>query len=433
MNTLEIKDWAGLKPWLPALETDPITDDFLKSLGFGHDEDGELNTDTKAFIDSCVAGLSEVHVNRKCVYALKVNMEPGSYPDVQKHCSKTRTYDQFYELLYDAQERLTRDLRDSDILSEYGERFDRFSCNWSSKRRGNMKDYWELNWESASQDNSRLYLLSDWRAGYWETDCSGLRSRQSVFGYFGNNVLGHETPWAAFVAEYLNILGIAMWSWWVPHCINPENVLSNWRYDLGQHIGHVIGDIDYDFCTHVLLERLEILREPQPHTAFTQEQRDAHIAKGGIFARDSLGWTEPGEFAQASNANTELIPAFVVAMKALYADTVDRIAESLRRERDVIVAVTDKGGLEILKDNGRTREAVNIRDFMLARIQSHTAKAMGTQATGLQEHSMLNDHVLALLATVMNSAARTQSSNAAVSEIIRLVNAYQKTKKGIPL
>jgi hypothetical protein len=433
MNTLEIQDWAGLKPWLPASETDPITEDFLKSLGFGHDEDGGLNADTKSFIDSCVAGLTEFHANRKSVYALKVNMEPRSYPDVQKHCGKIGNNDHFYGLLYDVQERLTRDLRDSDILSDYGKRFDRFSCYWSSKRRGNKKDYWELNWESASQDNSRLYLLSDWQAGYWETDCSGLRSCQSVFGYFGNNEYGYETPWAAFVAQYLNLLGIAMWSWWVPHCINPETVLESWRYNLGQHIGHVIEDIDYDFCTQVLLERLEILREPDQPRTWPTKQYMEHLAKGGIFARASLGWTEPGEFAMESNANTELVPAFVVAMKALHADTVDRIAESLRRERDVIVAVTDKGGLEILKDNGRTRDAVNIRDFMLARIQAHTAKAMGVQAPGIQEHSMLNDHVLVLLAMVMNSAARTQSSHAAVSEIIRLVNAYQKTKKGIPL
>lgn len=433
MNTLEIKDWAGLNPWLPASETDSITEDFLKSLGFGHDEDGELNTDTKAFIDSCVAGLSEVHVNRKCVYALKVNLDPRSYPDVQKHCGRIGNDDIFYSLLYKTQDCLTEDLRDSNVLSDYGNRFDGFSCHWSSKRRGNKKDYWDLNWESANQDGSRLYLLSDWQAGYWETDCSGLRDGQSVFGYFGNHELGHETPWAAFVAEYLNLLGIAMWSWWVPHYINPDTVLEGWRYNLGRYLGHVIDDIDYTFCTQVLLERLEILREPQPHTAFTQEQRDAHIAKGGIFARASLGWTVPGEFAQESNANTELIPAFVVAMKALHADTVDRIAESLRRERDVVVAVTDKGGLEILKDNGRNKEDVDIRDFMLARIQAHTAKAMGTQAPGLQEHPMLNDHVLVLLATVMNSAARTQSSHAAVSEIIRLVNVYQKTKKGIPL
>jgi hypothetical protein len=431
MNALEISQWDSLKPWLPQDPKALITEDFLKSLGFGHDGDGNLTKETAQFVDACVSDLVEVSARRTRVYGIKAHLSPRKYPDVEKACAG-RYKEAFWDLLNDARERITEDLGESDILDNYDKRFDRFSRHWSSKRGGSKGDHWELNWESASQDDSMLWLLSDWSAGFWETSVlTDSASANSVFGELGQREHDYATPWAAFVGEYLELLGIAMWTWWVPHCANPDSVLETWRYNLGQHLGgEAIDNIYYDLGLYFLWERLEILQEPDQPRSWTPEQHAAHLAKGGWFTKTSRRWVEAAEFAGESNENTELIPPLVEALKVLRADTVERIADALRREKDVVV-VTTSGDPVVFRDNGRSQEPIRLRDYMAARIQTHAAQAMGTGAPGIKEHPMLKDPVLSLLAVIMNASAHEPDSTSAAHEIIRAVKAYQESKKGV--
>lgn len=431
MNGLDISQWDSLKPWLPEDPKALITEDFLKSLGFGHTPEGNLTKETSQFVDACVSDLVEVSTRRTRVYGIKVDLSPRKYPDVEKACGG-QNHEAYWDLLYDAREQITQDLGGSDILDEYGKRFDRFSRHWSSKRGGSKGDYWELNWESGSQDDSRLWLLSDWSAGFWETSVlTDSASANSVFGELGQREYDYATPWAAFVGEYLELLGIAMWTWWVPHCANPDSVLETWRGNLGQHLGgHVIDDAYYDLGLSILWERLEILHQARQACLWTPEQHAEHLAKGGIFTNNSRTWVEPNEFAGYSNENTELVPPLVEALKVLRADTVERVADALRREKDVVV-VTTSGDPVVFKDNGRSPEHILLRDYMAARIQTHAAQAMDPEVPGIKEHPMLKDPVLSLLAVIMNASAREPDSTSAVREIIRAVKAYQESKKGV--
>ena len=405
---IKIEKWDSLKPWLPEdLGTGKPMDifpEFLKSLGFGCNENGALDDVTREFIESCTSGLKEICPGRgygNKVYALSFDEDPPSYPDVEKECGGRHSqpyYDMLGEALQACQDSV---FEDSSPLEEYGNRFQDFLDHFGTyDRRPQVpprRPRLNPNWHQFSQ-SSQIYLYSDWEAGFW--DLSRETLDDSVWGQVGEDKFGYKSEWEAFQGQYLDLLGLAMFQWWFQIMIGPDEIMHRWRWDLGQHLGLAVEDGLYDLAELAVLNKILINYKVN--------------CKAGYQPTDVMGWTDPKEFASLSNENCELVPGINAAVKALRGLIVDRISEALRREEDCVVVVTS-GVPVTYKDNGRTETRIDVRKYVLDRLTRFPEAEFDVN------HVLQKDPVLGPLARVLNDSARLGSTKESAEHFITML------------
>jgi len=412
---LKITAWDGLKAWLPPGPRAPITDEFLKGRGFGCNDNGALNDATKVFIESITGDLDQVCPGRghhSKVYALSFETNPKSYPDVEKACGKRSQA--YWDLLSAALQECQEGVFDmSSPLDEYGTWFDDFSDHFSTLRPARQvvdgkggtclaNPIRDANWHQFSQSNT-IYLCSDWEVGFW--DLSKETLDDSVWGQLGEDKFGYDSAWAAFKGQYLDLLGLAMFQFWFQTCCGPDEIMYRWRWSLGQHLGSDIEDIMHELGELAVLRHCKISYPANPSEGFIPTK--------------SMGWADPKEFAADSDANVAVVPDLLRAVKRLRAAVVESIAETVRREEDVVV-VTSSGDPVVFRDNGRTPVTLKIQDYILERLKKFPYEG---PLAGLEKRALLRDPALGTLVDIIEDAALEPDALAGAKDFISEVNA----------
>jgi hypothetical protein len=403
---LKIEKYDSLEKWLPTNPTHPIDSGYLESLGFGHNERGELNDATKEFIESCTEDLETICPSRGYgfkVYALSFAEGPESYPDVQEDC-RGQHHQVYYDLLSEAQRECMEGVFDfeSPLDHEYKKRFDGFMDHFGTYgcvRAPAKKASLNLNWHQFNQSDT-VYLYTDWEQGFWDLSAETLDN--SVWGELGTEKFDYRTQWEAFMGQYTDLLGLAMMQWWVQKNCGPEEMMYRWRGNLGRHLGDDIEDI-----THELAE-LDFLNKVMVTYGCNSGLKPDH------FLTKVMGWTDVVEFAAESDENCELVPELNRACKALRHFIVELVAEAVRREQDCVV-ITTTGDPVTYKDNGRTQETIDLKKFLKERLAELPTLTFDANLP------IKKDPVLRHLATIWNDCARMGDVRESAEHFISMV------------